>query len=98
MAGFIYQDAYLVWNTLRIIAESIELQQASTLRFELDEIVQDALSQEEKNLVTQLSVDDLVIISDIQGTVAKYLSEREAHRCQLIEVLGTSCIDCVGVL
>ncbi len=79
MAGFIYQDAYLVWNTLRIIAESIELQQASTLRFELDEIVQGALSQEEKNLVTQLSVDDLVIISDIQGTVAKYLSEREAQ-------------------
>ena len=79
MAGFIYQDAYLVWNTLRIIAESIELQQASTLRFELDEIVQDALSQEEKNLVTHLSVDDLVIISDIQGTVEKYLSEREAQ-------------------
>jgi hypothetical protein len=79
VAGFIYQDAYLVWNTLRIIAESIELQQASTLRFELDEIVQDALSQEEKNLVTQLSVDDLVIISDIQGTVEKYLSEREAQ-------------------
>ena len=77
MAGFIYQDAYLVWHTLQTISESIELQQASTLRFELDNNIQNALSQDEKNLITQLSVDGLVVISSIQSVVDKYLSEKE---------------------
>ena len=86
MAGFIYQDAYLVWNALRIISESIDLQQASTHRFELDNIVQDALSQTEKNLITQLSIDGIVVISSIQGVVDKYLSERQFQEKWLKEL------------
>ena len=86
MAGFIYQDAYLVWHTLKTISDSIELQQASTLRFELDNSIQDALSQDEKKLITQLSVDGLLVISDIQGVVDKYLSEKELQEQWLKEL------------
>ena len=86
MADFIYQDAYLVWQTLKTISDSIELQQASTLRFELDDIIQDALSQDGKKLITQLSVDGLVVISDIQGVVDKYLSEKELQEQWLREL------------
>ena len=75
MAGFIYQDAYLVWHALEVISNSIKLQRASTLRFELDDQSQAMLALEEKNILTQMRVDQLIIISDIQGVLDKYFNE-----------------------
>lgn len=75
MVGFIYQDAYLVWHALEVISNSIKLQRASTLRFELEEQSQAMLALEEKNILTQMRIDQLIIISDIQGVLDKYFNE-----------------------
>ena len=75
MAGYIYPDAYLVWHTLKVVAASMSLQQALTLRFDFTEHPQEILTLDEHHLITALRVDQLLVLSDVQMILDKYFNE-----------------------
>ena len=89
MPGYIYQDAYTVWRALKTIVESMSLQQAKTLRFDLDQHPQHPLRDDERRLIAQLSVDKLIIMTNIQSSLDKYFAEL-IHRDELSQQLKAS--------
>ena len=79
MSGFIYPDAHQVWRLFKIISESMELQQAATLRFDLSTRPQVGLTLAERRLITPLSIDKLITVTSVQASLDKYFSE-QVHR------------------
>lgn len=87
MSEYQYQDAYILWEILRVIDQSPRLQRAMTLRFELDLMDCPSLPVESSSLLFELNQDELVKLSTLQASFNRYISS-EKNRAEWTQQLG----------
>jgi len=70
----VYEDAFVVWETLWTIDQSIDLQRAVTLRFNLIGESSPSLNTESRALLFELNADALIKLDKIQDHINHYRS------------------------
>ena len=74
MSNYVYEDAFVVWETLWTIDQSIDLERAVTLRFNLVGESNSSLKAENRALLLELDADELIKLYKIQDHINHYRS------------------------